>query len=94
MITIPKKTGQWIKSLTAAIISGAVNNALGAIGITTANLVGMKIPQLDLKQMGVLMLSGGFIGMLMYLKQSPVPPDSSGNTDIITKADVANNPTK
>lgn len=89
MFSIPRKTSQWIKALLSAIISGAVNNALGVLGIATANVVGINIQQLNFKQMGMLMLSGGFIGMLMYLKQSPVPPDSSGDTTTITKADVS-----
>jgi hypothetical protein len=79
------KTVLWFKALLAAIISGIANAGLGAVGITSANMVGIPIPQLDYKQFVSLCVSGGIIGALMYLKQSPVPPDSTGDTGFIDK---------
>lgn len=68
-------TTRWVKMLIAAIITGAANAGLAALGVTAANVAGAAIPPLDWKQLGVMCLSGGLIGMLAYLKQSPVPPD-------------------
>lgn len=79
------KTEQWLRALLAAIITGAATSGSAIIGIGTANAVGMSIAKLDLKQVGVVCLSGGVMGMLAYLKQSPVPPESTGNTDFIKK---------
>lgn len=70
-------TKQWAKALIATIVTGGANNALAALGIGAANMVGIKIPALDLNQMGMIMLSGGLVGALAYLKQSPVPPDEA-----------------
>lgn len=78
------KTEQWIKALVAAIVTGASSTGLSALGIATAAGIGVDIPKLDWKQLGVMLLSGGVIGALAYLKQSPVPPDSTGNTETIT----------
>ncbi len=64
----------WWRSLAAAGITGASSTALSALGIATANGLGASVPQLDLKQLGVMLLSGGVVGLLAYLKQSPVPP--------------------
>ena len=75
------KTVLWFKALLAAIISGVANAGLGAVGITGANMVGIPIPQLDYRQFASFCISGGIIGALMYLKQSPVPPDSTGDTE-------------
>ncbi len=80
MITIPRKTEQWIKALIAAIVSGFSNSILAALGIGAANAIGVKIDPLHWSQTLDIGLTGAFIGMLMYLKQSPVPPDT-GNSD-------------
>lgn len=69
------KTELWIKALIASTVTGAASTGLSALGIATANGLGANVPQLDLKQLGVMLLSGGIVGLLAYLKQSPVPPD-------------------
>lgn len=79
------RTQIWFKSLVAALITGASATGLSALGIATANGLGVEVPKLDWKQLGVMMLSGAIVGTLTYLKQSPVPPDSTGNTETITK---------
>lgn len=84
MISIPRKTEEWIKALVAAIVSGMANAFLAALGISGAQAVGVKMDQLSPKQLLDLTIMGGLIGMFMYLKQSPVPPDS-GNTQQFTK---------
>lgn len=84
MITIPRKTEQWGKALIAAVVSGFSNSILAALGIGAANSVGVKIEPLHWTQILDIGFTGAFIGMLMYLKQSPVPPDNE-NTDFIQK---------
>ncbi len=71
------KTEQWLKALIAAIVTGAASTGLSALGIATASGLGVNIPKLDFKQLGVMLISGGIIGALAYLKQSPVPPDDT-----------------
>ncbi len=73
----------WAKGLLAAVIGGVSNSFLSAMGIVGANAVGVKIDQLTPKQIGSVCLSGGLVGLFLYLKQSPVPPN--GDTQIITK---------
>lgn len=85
MIQIPRRIEQWIKALWAAIISGMANSFLTAAGIGTANAVGIKIDQLSPRQLMDLTIMGGLVGMFMYLKQSPVPPDSTGDTQQFVK---------
>lgn len=85
MINIPRKVEQWIKALIAAIVSGFSNSILAALGIGAANAVGANVEPLHWKQVLDIGLTGAFIGAIMYLKQAPVPPDSTGNTEIIQK---------
>lgn len=77
------KTKLWFKSLLAAVVTGIANAGGAALGIATANGVGLNVPQVDWKQLVIMSLIGGLIGMFSYLKQSPVPP--SGNTESIEK---------
>lgn len=66
----------WIKGLLAAFIGGGASAASAWMGIAMANTVGIYIPVLDWKALGIIFLSSGVSGALMYLKQSPVPCDN------------------
>jgi len=79
------KTEQWLRALLAAIVTGFANAVLSSLGIGGAQLVGVSVPTLNLKQVLTIAISGGFIGACAYLKQSPVPPDSTGGTTTIQK---------
>lgn len=83
------KTDIWLKSLIAAIVTGASSTGMAALGISAANAMGVNVARLDLKQLGMTCLAGGFVGMLSYLKQSPVPPDDkvSDKVSETTKGD-------
>lgn len=84
------KTEQWIKALVAAIVTGASSTGLSALGIATAAGIGVDIPKLDWKQLGVMLISGGLVGMLAFLKQSPVPPESTGDTAFTPNPETKN----
>jgi len=68
------KANMWWRALIAAVVTGASSTGLSALGIATANGLGVSVPQIDLKQLGIMLASGGVVGLLAYLKQSPVPP--------------------
>lgn len=80
-----ERTHRWIKMGIAGVVSGGSNAGLAALGVPVANAAGAGIPPLDLKQLGVMSATGAIIGLLAYLKQSPVPPDGSGDTTITKK---------
>jgi branched-subunit amino acid ABC-type transport system permease component len=65
----------WLKGLTAAVVGGFANSFLSALGITGAQIVGIHVQQLDLRQLITTTVVGGAVGLMLYLKQSPVPPD-------------------
>lgn len=70
-------TEKWLKGGLAAFVTGVSSSLLSAFGIQGANLVGIQIPQVTLKQFGVMLVSGGFVGAAAYFKQAPVPPDGT-----------------
>lgn len=65
----------WLHNLGAAVITGAATTALSSLGISVADIAGAKVQQLDFKQIGILCAAGGLVGLLAYLKQSPLPPE-------------------
>lgn len=68
------KARLWAHNLTAAVITGGATSALSAVGIAVADAAGAVVTPLDLKQVGILFVSGAVVGLLAYLKQSPLPP--------------------
>ena len=70
-----QKSHTWLHNLGAAVITGGATSGLSALGIVAADAAGATVAQLDLKQIGVLFISGAVIGLLAYLKQSPLPPE-------------------
>lgn len=88
MIQIPRRWEQWAKALMAAIVGGMANSFLSALGISAGQAVGIKLDSFTPKQLLDMTIMGGLVGMFMYLKQSPVPPDSSGDTQQFTRPQV------
>lgn len=68
---IPQNWKQWLKSLIAAVIGGAANSLSAAV-VDPAhfNLSG------GLHNLAEMAAAGAFISLIMFLKQSPVPPDA------------------
>ena len=69
------KTKIWLRSAAAAVVGGLANSFLSALGITGAQIVGVSVDQLSLKQLIATTVVGGLVGLAMFLKQSPVPPE-------------------
>jgi hypothetical protein len=68
------KTEQWLKALTAAVVTGGCNAGLSVLGIAGAEALGVQVAQLNWRQLCAAVASGGIVGAMAYLKQSPVPP--------------------
>lgn len=69
-----EKARLWLHNLIAATISGGSITVLSNLGLAGAEAAGIKVQVLDFKQCGVLFCSGAIIGVLLYLRQSPIPP--------------------
>jgi hypothetical protein len=69
------KTELWLKGLLAAFVGGVANSFLSAVGIAGAQTFGINVQQLNFKQLVITTVVGGVVGSMLYLKQSPVPPE-------------------
>lgn len=68
-------TSTWLHNLVAAVVTGGATSGLSALGISIADAAGASIGSLNFKQVGMLFASGAVVGLLAYLKQSPLPPN-------------------
>lgn len=72
--------GIWLRGLLAAFIGGGASALTADQGLQMAQRLGVDVPSLNLKALGIVALSAGIYNAALYLKQSPLPPLSSGNT--------------
>ncbi len=87
------KWDRWLYGLGSGIIGGGA-------GAVVAGLASMLLAPQEfnvtswhgvlkaLSMMVACFTINGAISLFFYLKQSPLPPEVTGNTDIITKADT------
>ena len=76
VLTAPKAWEQvklWLRGIIAAFITGASTAGLSALGVTAADAAGAEVGALNLKQLGIICLSGGIVGVFAYLQRSPLP---------------------
>lgn len=77
------KVKLWFHGLFGGAIGGGANAVVSALGVAGASALGYEVKALDLEQVGIVFVSGFIISMFLYLKQSPLPPPSSGDTQLI-----------
>lgn len=83
----PRRWEQWLKALIAATISGGANSVVAALGPPITNALGITVntPPITPDQIKSIFIGGAWIGMMFYLAKSPVPPDSTGDTERFTR---------
>lgn len=63
-----QSTNLWLHNLAATVVTGGSTAALSSIGAVAVGAT------LNIQQIGAVFASGAIIGVLAYLKQSPLPP--------------------
>lgn len=79
------KFEKWLYGLAGGCIGGGATSASAWLGMTAAKAAGLDVPMLNFKALGIIFLSGVITNALSYLKQSPLPPMSTGDTTLIKK---------
>lgn len=70
----------WLHGLLAAFIGGGASALTADQGLQLAVRMGVDVPVLNLKALGIVFVSSGIFNAALYLKQSPLPPISNGTT--------------
>lgn len=77
------KTKLWLRGLCAGAISGSASAGLSWLGVAGANAAGVDVRLLDGGQLCVILAVGAVTHALMYLKQSPLPPAPTGDSELV-----------
>lgn len=93
-MSMKKRVEVWAYSLVSGAIGGGATALFSWMGMAGAHQIGIDVPVLNFKAMGVIFLSGMLPPILAYLKQSPLPPMSDGQTEFVKKSDAPSTETK
>ena len=70
----------WLHGLASAFIGGGASALTADQGLILAERLGLNVVTLNLTEVGVVFLSSGIVSAAMYLKQSPLPPLKSADS--------------
>lgn len=73
----------WLYGLLAAFIGGGASALTADQGLSFAARMGVDVPVLNLKALGIVFISSAIFSAAAYLKQSPLPPLATGDTNPI-----------
>ena len=73
----------WFRGLFGGCISAAAGAGSAFLGMTGAHALGVDVPSLNLKSLGVLLLTNGLLSAFLYLKESPLPPYDEDTTIVV-----------
>ena len=71
----------WLRGLGASVIGGSAGAGGSWLGMAAAKSAGVDVPVLNLKSLGIILLSSALASLFMYLQKSPLP-------DIVTEETV------
>ncbi len=78
----------WAHGLGAAVIGGAASAGSTWLTMAAAKASGVDVPALNLKALGIIMLTSGILNALLYLKQSPLPSEEEEVTVTTTTTET------
>jgi len=79
------KWGIWLYGMGQAVIGGVAASGSAYIATLIGNQIIASIPVMKWQTLGFVLLTSAATNLFFFLRQSPLPPESTGNTDIITK---------
>ena len=79
------KWDRWFYALGQTVVGGVAAAGSAWLGTLVGSQITEHISPLDWKQFGIVILSSAVLNLFFFLKQSPLPTEVTGNTDIITK---------
>jgi hypothetical protein len=79
------KWDKWFYTLAQTTIGGVASSGAAWLGTLVGNQLDAAVQPLNLKELGIVLLTSTILHLLFFLKQSPLPPEVTGNTDIINK---------
>ena len=79
------KWDRWFYALGQTVVGGVAAAGSAWLGTLVGSQITEQISPLDWKQFGIVIVSSAVLNLFFFLKQSPLPTEVTGNTDVITK---------
>lgn len=68
-----KNPRAWAYGLVSGVVGGACSSTAAWLGTNVVKAAGIDIPALNLKHLGIILLSAGAFNAFSYLAKSPLP---------------------
>lgn len=78
---------RWAYGLVGGCIGGGASSVSAWLALTAAKAVGLDVPSMNFKAMGIIFLSGVMTHAVAYLSKSPLP-SFNGDTQMFEKKDL------
>lgn len=79
------KWDRWLYALGQTVIGGVASSGAAWLGMLVGNQIDKTVEPLNVKELGIVLATSTALHLFFFLKQSPLPPEVTGNTDIINK---------
>lgn len=89
-----KEVLHWWYFLGASFITGIATGLASWGGLAGAKSLGVDVPELNWKAIGIIALSGGISGAIAYVQKSPIPDPFDGVSDEKNNPTSTTNPSK
>jgi len=84
-MSIKLKWDKWLYALGQTVIGGVASSGAAWLGMLVGNQVDNTVQPLNLKELGIVVVTSTLLHLFFFLKQSPLPQEATGNTEIINK---------
>ena len=79
------KWASWSYGLFKCVIGGAAATGSAYLGTLVGNQITAEIPVMNWRTMLFVIGTSSITNLFFYLSKSPLPEESTGNTEILTK---------
>lgn len=84
-MSIKLKWDKWLYALGQTVIGGVASSGAAWLGMLVGNQVDNTVQPLNLKELGIVVVTSTLLHLFFFLKQSPLPQEATGNTEITNK---------
>lgn len=75
------KFDKWFYGMGQAVIGGCAATGSAYLGTLVGNQISTSIPVMNWQSLGFVLLSSAATNLFFYLKQSPLPPPDTGDSN-------------
>ena len=79
------KWGKWLYALGQTVVGGISSSVIAWLGTVVGGQIDVAVKPLNFKEFGIVLVTSTVFHLFFFLKQSPLPQESTGNTEMFVK---------